>query len=83
MNALACYTVCYFGLLAERRGLAEEGVQSDACTPAELYAELNGKHGLGLDTADFRVAVNDEFAAWDRPLQNGDRIALLPPMSGG
>jgi molybdopterin converting factor subunit 1 len=83
MNSPASYTIVYFGLLAERRGLAEEQVQSETRTPAGLYSELNTKHRLGLDIADFRVAVNDEFAAWDRPLRSGDRIALLPPMSGG
>ena len=77
------YHVCYFGLLAERRGLAEERVSSPATTPAELYLILNAENCLGLATRDFRVAVNDEFVPWDRPLKDGDRIALLPPMSGG
>jgi molybdopterin converting factor small subunit len=27
--------------------------------------------------------LNGEFADWDRPLQNGDEIAFLPPVSGG
>jgi molybdopterin converting factor small subunit len=27
--------------------------------------------------------VNDEFAASDQPLRPGDKIALLPPFSGG
>ena len=76
-------SVCYYGLLAERRGFAEERVTSAATTPAALYAELNAAHALGLSTADFRVAVNDEFVSWDHPLGEGDRIALLPPMSGG
>jgi molybdopterin synthase sulfur carrier subunit len=77
------YQVCYFGLLAERRGLAEERVVSPATTPAELYRILDAEHRLGLVIRDFRVAVNDEFVPWDHPLNDGDRIALLPPMSGG
>ena len=76
-------TVCYYGLLAERRGLAEERVACTAETPARLYAELDSEHRLGLAITDFRVAVNDEFVSWDRLLEEGDRIAFLPPMSGG
>ncbi len=76
-------TVCYYGLLAERRGLGDERVTSSATTPAALYAELDAVHGLGLSITDFRVAVNDEFVSWEHPLGEGDRIALLPPMSGG
>ncbi|MFT4175616.1 MAG: MoaD/ThiS family protein [Luteolibacter sp.] len=79
----ASYKVMYFGLLAERRRRSEEDVTSGAETPAELYAELNGKHELGLETGNFKVAVNDAFVAWDHRLQPGDEIALLPPMSGG
>lgn len=75
--------VLYFGLLAERRGLGDEAVETSAATPRDLYAELDGKHGLGLTISDFRVAVNDEFAAWDSEMKNGDVIAFLPPMSGG
>lgn len=75
--------ICYFGLLAERRGLSEESVETSAGTTAELYAELDACHSLGLSTRDFRAAVNDEFVMWDYPLKDGDAVALLPPMSGG
>ena len=75
--------ICYFGLLAERRGLSEEWKNTHAHTAAELYAELDSLHRLGLSTADFRVAVNDEFAAWEQLLAENDSIAFLPPMSGG
>ncbi len=77
------YPVTYFGLLAERRGLSDEIVRSAASTPAELYAELDATHHLGLLIENFRAAVNDEFVSWEHPLQDGDRLALLPPMSGG
>jgi molybdopterin synthase sulfur carrier subunit len=77
------FTILYFGLLAERRGLAEERVTSTASTPQELYAELDGQHQLGLVSSDFRVAVDDEFVSWDHSLQENSTIAFLPPMSGG
>ena len=77
------FTILYFGLLAERRGLAEERVTSTASTPQELYAELDGKHQLGLVVSDFRVAVDDEFVSWDHSLLENSTIAFLPPMSGG
>jgi len=80
---MTTFTVLYFGLLAERRGLAEERVESTASTSAELYQELDVLHGLGLSTNHFRVAVNDEFAAWDGEIKSGDVVAFLPPMSGG
>ncbi|MES2922554.1 MAG: MoaD/ThiS family protein [Verrucomicrobiota bacterium] len=73
------FSVCYFGLLAERRGVAEERVTTAATTPAGLFAEL----GLGVSISGMRAAVNDEFVPWDQPLNDGDRVALLPPMSGG
>lgn len=75
--------ICYFGLLAERRGLSEEWTNTHAKTAAELYTELDARHQLGLSMADFRVAVNDEFAAWEHLLSENDSIAFLPPMSGG
>lgn len=77
------FTVTYYGLLAERRGLMEESLESSTTSPAALYQELDASHSLGLSTADFRVAVNDEFVSWDHVLADGDSIALLPPMSGG
>jgi sulfur-carrier protein len=72
-------TVCYFGLLAERRGLAQERVTTVSTTPAALFAELE----LGVSSSGMRAAVNDEFVPWNHPLNDGDQVALLPPMSGG
>ncbi len=83
MNPQITCTVMYFGRLADLRGLAEEIVSTTAETTGELYQELARIHRLELPPAGLRVAANDEFATWDHRLQSGDRIALLPPMSGG
>lgn len=77
------YHIAYYGLLAERRGLAAEEIESARSTPAEIYRDIDAEHRLGLSTADMRAAVNDEFVAWEHPLKDNDSIAFLPPMSGG
>ena len=51
------------------------------------------RHGLGTfvarqpEFASYRRSVvasrNQEFAAWSTPLDSGDEIAFLPPVSGG
>ena len=83
MTPHATYHVHYFGLLEDRRGLREESVQSTAGTPLALCTEINARHPLGMQTADFRAVVNDAFVSWDHPLAPGDHVAFLPPMSGG
>lgn len=77
------YQVSYYGLLAERRTVAAEKVRSSAHTPRDLYRELDRLHDFRLPETAIRVAVNDAFANWDDELRAGDRLAFLPPMSGG
>lgn len=77
------YTVHYYGLLGERRKLTEERLSSSASTARELYQELDRQHHFSLVIGDLRAAVNDEFVSWDHPLAANDRVAFLPPMSGG
>jgi molybdopterin converting factor subunit 1 len=75
--------VQYFAVLRERAGVAREQVQTSAATAAELYDELAARHDFGLPRAMLRVAVNDEFAEWSRPLAAGDRVVFIPPVAGG
>lgn len=76
-------TIQYFALLREQAGLAEEHVGSQAATPRELYAELGARHGFTLPERMLKVAVNDDFAGWDEPLREGDRVVFIPPVAGG
>lgn len=77
------YQVHYFGMLAERRGLADETLTSSATIARDLYEALAAQHGFNMPHHDLRTAVNDEIVSWDHPLVDGDQIAFLPPMSGG
>ena len=50
----------------------------------EAKATLVARHprlaGL-IDSA--RLAINQEYQAWETPLREGDELALIPPVSGG
>ena len=71
----------WFGHLSELRGLRDETIRTKTVTAGALLHELSRRHALDFSTT--RLAVNDEFAASDQPLRPGDKIALLPPFSGG
>ena len=75
--------VQYFAVLRERAGLSQETVATAAATAAELFDELAARHPFGLPRSMLRVAVNDEFADWSRPLDAGDRVVFIPPVAGG
>jgi molybdopterin converting factor subunit 1 len=75
--------VQYFAVLRERAGLSRETVATAAATAADLYDELATRHPFGLPRSMLRVAVNDEFADWSRPLGAGDRVVFIPPVAGG
>ena len=49
----------------------------------QLYDELRARHGFTLRRENLRLAVNGEFASWEKPLVDGDEVAFLPPVSGG
>ena len=75
--------VQYFAALREQARCGEETVGTEAATPAGLYEELRRRHAFSLAAAQLKVAVDDDFAAWDAPLADGARVAFLPPFAGG
>jgi molybdopterin synthase sulfur carrier subunit len=78
-----------FASLRETAGWSEREVALPVdpgqapCTPRLLW------HGLALAPpthvlpAGLRVAINQHFASPDTPLQPGDELAFLPPITGG
>jgi molybdopterin converting factor subunit 1 len=77
------YRVLYFAALRDAAGCDGEPVTSASRDARALYEELRCRHGLPFAAERLRVAVNGEFATWDRALADGDEIAFLPPVSGG
>ena len=66
-----------FAGLRERAGWSVREV--DAATVADVWAALE----LGDEPAGLLYAVNKAYAERDRPLVDGDEVALIPPVSGG
>jgi molybdopterin synthase catalytic subunit/molybdopterin converting factor small subunit len=66
-----------FAGLRERAGWSER--ELEATTVAAVWPLL----GLGDEPSGLLYAVNKEYAQRDRALQDGDEVALIPPVSGG
>lgn len=76
-------TLQYFASLRERAGIEHETIATETRSLAELYAECDQRHQLGWPVEKLRVAANGEFARWSDPVADGDRVAFIPPVSGG
>ena len=77
-------TLVFLGKLADLAGAAEKHVDGPLDW-AGLLNELHGPLGDAVRDAKTRIAVNGELVADKTALaaQDGDEIALLPPVSGG
>ena len=69
-----------FAGLRERAGTGEQRVDlPDGAVAGDVWSALD----LGDEPAGLLYAVNREYAERDRPLADGDEVALIPPVSGG
>jgi len=76
-------TVRYFAAFREAVGISAEPVDTEASTPATLFAECTSRHpALGAYSASL-VAVNDEMSDWEQSLKEGDEVLFFPPVAGG
>jgi molybdopterin synthase sulfur carrier subunit len=77
----------YFAWVRERVGRAHERVETSAPTVAALVAELQAMdddHAYAFaDTRALRVALDQELADYDAPLDGVREVAFFPPMTGG
>jgi len=79
-------SVLYFAGLRDAVGLSEEALELPARvqTVGDLCDHLAMRHeGYAGRRASVRVARNEAFATDDERLDDGDVIALIPPVAGG
>lgn len=72
--------VLYYGIAQEIAGTVEEEFAVEGTAGlrkmiAEKYPRMN--------TVSFRLALNDRLLTSDSSLKENDKIAVLPPFSGG
>jgi MoaE-MoaD fusion protein len=69
-----------FAGLRERAGSGRRELEMHSgATVADVWPAL----GLGDEPAGLLYAVNRTYAEAERPLADGDEVALIPPVSGG
>ena len=71
-------TIRLFAGLRERAGWSSREVDGPIHV-SDVWPAL----GLGEEPRGLLYAVNREYAERDRPLSDGDEVALIPPVSGG
>jgi molybdopterin synthase catalytic subunit len=71
-------TVRLFAGLRERAGWSEREL-GGVTHVEDVWPAL----GLGIEPAGLLYAVNKEYAQRDRRLEEGDEVAVIPPVSGG
>ncbi|GGO60833.1 molybdopterin synthase subunit MoaD [Roseovarius pacificus] len=79
--------VLYFAWVRERVGHPKDRVETGAATVRELVNELREKEeryaAAFADLDALRVAVDQELADFDAPLNGVREVAFFPPMTGG
>jgi len=78
-------TVLYFATLRDHTGLNQELLTlSKNATVVDLMEALKAKYSTLVQTLEVAlVAVNREYAFPDEKLNDGDEVAIFPPVSGG
>lgn len=76
-------TVLLFASYADALGRPRIDVSlTPGSTVADMVARVRDGHAERLPARPL-VAVNQEYAPYDRVIEPGDEIALIPPVAGG
>lgn len=78
-------TIRFFATLRDRAGVDRAEMElTGESTVSALLDELAGRYpGLEPSLGSVLVAVNQEYAFPEESLNDGDEVALFPPVSGG
>ena len=73
--------VLFFAHLRDAVGQESIEYNANGITVADLKQQISEKYDLKVDNV--MVSINEEFAANDDIIQDGETIAFIPPVSGG
>jgi molybdopterin converting factor subunit 1 len=78
-------TVRFFAILKDRAGVAETALElpPQSTVAAAIEGLTTRFPGLTRDCARIAFAVNRNYVKPDYLLNEGDELALIPPVSGG
>lgn len=74
-------TVKYFASLREALGREHDTVTSDGIASVrDVWEKVAGD---APPPRSLLIAVNREYADWQRAVRDGDEVAFFPPVTGG
>jgi molybdopterin synthase sulfur carrier subunit len=73
--------VLFFAHLRDTVGQESIEYNANGITVSDLKQQISEKYDLKVDNV--MVSINEEFAANDDIIQDGETIAFIPPVSGG
>jgi len=76
--------VLFFGITTDLIGKNSMHFQlEDNATIKSLKEVLLTEYSALKNIHEFAIAVNEEYASDDLKINNGDVVAIIPPVSGG
>lgn len=79
-------TVLYFAAIRDLVGAASESLTlPDQVHTVDDFVEYLGEYRSALKTSlgAVRIARNEAFVTLSEPIENGDVLAVIPPVQGG
>lgn len=75
--------VLAFGIVKDIFGRSSMPVELDEPSVAALKKLLEQKYPRLKQIASYMIAVNNEYAGAEQPINMHDEVAIIPPVSGG
>lgn len=73
----------FFAQLREEVGAASLTIDASDITVEQIKKQYLSKYNIDESLKSAMVAVNEEYAPEDTLVRAGDKVAFIPPVSGG